>query len=78
MTNVRIKCTQNPRRYQKTARIAADQARLQTEGESMKNNKIKCFVVVFIVAFILLCFASCVLTKSDCDDNTIIVIGTET
>ena len=62
----------------KNKRIAADQARLQIEEKSMKINKIKIFVVVFIVAFILLCFASCVLTKSDCDDNTIIVIGTET
>ena len=78
MTNVRIKCTQNPRRHQKTARIAADQERMQIEKKSMKINKIKCFVVVFVVAFILLCFASCALTKPERDDHTIIVVGTET
>ena len=62
----------------KNKRIAANQARLQIEEKSMKINKIKCFVVVFIVAFILLCFASCVLTKPERDDHTIIVVGTET
>ena len=45
--------------------------------KSMKINKMKILVVMFIVAFIMLCFASCVLTKSNHDDNTIIVIGTE-
>ena len=44
----------------------------------MKINKIKILVMVFIVAFIMLCFASCALTKPERDDHTIIVVGTET
>lgn len=62
----------------KNKRIAADQARLQIGEKSMKTTKIKCFVVVFIAAFIMLCFTSCVLTKSNHDDHSIIVVGTET